>query len=353
VSKVKGKGSILDDGSDVLLEPIEPIQPGDPLYDELDSAEDYVLVSGDVDPCTTAQRSYDPDHSKVVFGPRMTLSEFKRQIISTLEEYFHSEDVEDTIRSLRELSCPEYHHEIVKRSISLSLDRNDRERELVSKLLNAAHPSLLAAKHLQTGFTRLFEIADELEIDVPGAIANLAAFLARAVVDEILPPSFLIDPIVSGLGGDIIEDTKRILSREHQYSRVEKIWGPGDGRPVPEMKVAVDALVEEFLVSRDYAEAERCVRELHAPHFHHEVVKRAIVVVIDRDRPIHEACVSLLEHLAAQEVISRPQLRRGLERIETSMEDIMLDSPKGKEVFDFIRNALEEKGILETDDSHV
>ena len=69
------------------------------------------------------------------------------------------------------------------------------------------------------GFERVFEFVDDLEIDAPGAASTVAAFLARAVVDEVLPPSFLIDPTVVNLGGDVVEMTKRMLSRDHQHSR--------------------------------------------------------------------------------------------------------------------------------------
>jgi hypothetical protein len=34
-------------------------------------------------------------------------------------------------------------------------------------------------------------VVDDLEIDIPQARQNLAMFLARAIVDELLPPSFL------------------------------------------------------------------------------------------------------------------------------------------------------------------
>lgn len=88
-------------------------------------------------------------------------------------------------------------------------------------------------------------------------------------MDEIIPPAFLVDPVVIGLGGDVVAQTKRILSRDHQYSRVERIWGPGDGRPVSELKVAIDQLLVEYLLSKQLSEAERCVREMEVPHFHH------------------------------------------------------------------------------------
>lgn len=120
----------------------------------------------------------------------------------------------------------------MKRAISLSMDRKERERELVSKLLSSAYPALLPTDQLGKGFERLFECVDDLELDAPGATDITASFLARAVVDEILPPAFLVDPVAVALGGDVVVQTKLMLSREHQYSRVERIWGPGDGRPV-------------------------------------------------------------------------------------------------------------------------
>ena len=39
------------------------------------------------------------------------------------------------------------------------------------------------------GFERLFEFIDDLELDTPGATEITAAFLARAVVDDIIPPA--------------------------------------------------------------------------------------------------------------------------------------------------------------------
>lgn len=142
----------------------------------------------------------------------------------------------------------------------------------MSRLLNTAHPSLVDDTHLRRGFERLFEILDDLQIDAPGAGDMLAAFIARAVVDEILPPSFLLDPLVASMGGEVVTAAKRMLSRDHQYSRLERVWGPGDGRPVAELKVALDDLLQELIVSHDFNEALRCVRELAAPHFHHEVI---------------------------------------------------------------------------------
>lgn len=58
------------------------------------------------------------------------------------------------------------------------------------------------------GFERLYETIDDLCVDVPAARGMAAKFTARAVVDEVLPPGFLMDPIVTQLAGDIADQAK-------------------------------------------------------------------------------------------------------------------------------------------------
>ena len=110
------------------------------------------------------------------------------------------------------------------------------------------------------GFERLFEHMESYILDVPSAHSYVISFLARAVVDEVLPPSFLSDPLVRSIGGGVVEDAMRLLSREHYGVRLERVWGPGDGRPVAELKVAMDQLLKEFLLSNELDEAAACVK---------------------------------------------------------------------------------------------
>ena len=71
-----------------------------------------------------------------------------------------------------------------------------------------------------------------------------------------------------------MEYSKRLLSRDHAGAKLERIWGPGDGRPVEEMKIAVDQLLSEYLVSSDLEEASRCIKELNAPESSMQIVKK-------------------------------------------------------------------------------
>lgn len=68
---------------------------------------------------------------------KLALAEFKKEIIIIIEEFFSSEEFGEVGRSLSELDSGSFHFEFVKRAITMSMDRNDKERELVSKLFSA------------------------------------------------------------------------------------------------------------------------------------------------------------------------------------------------------------------------
>ena len=142
------------------------------------------------------------------------------------------------------MRCKPYHPEVVKRAISLSLDEGPRERELVSRLLTCLHPTPLEDDDVSKGFDVLLDSLDDLSIDIPDAKAIVGCFLARAIVDEVLPPAFISNRNNTHPGDEVIEKAVGLLSREHCTARLEKIWGPGDGRPVTELKEVIDQLIE-------------------------------------------------------------------------------------------------------------
>lgn len=144
-----------------------PIDEKDPLYDEAEDSSKYILSSTsekEVD-----KRGYDPRTSKAVYGPMLTLSEFKIQLAEIIKEYFDSNDGDEVIRSLEELGCQEYHAEIIKKAISLAMDMGPRERELTSRLLTCLHPTPLSLQDMARGFSSLLDSMDELSKDVPDA----------------------------------------------------------------------------------------------------------------------------------------------------------------------------------------
>ena len=77
--------------------------------------------------------------------------------------------------------------------------------------------------------------------------AMVGSFLARAVVDEVLAPAFLSNRNNTHPGDCVVEKAVSLLSREHCTARLEKVWGPGDGRPVTEIKEVMDQLLKVSL----------------------------------------------------------------------------------------------------------
>lgn len=157
-----GKGKWKDDEL-IPYEEEPPLDERDPLYNEEEAP--YVLGSLQ-DPATC---NFDETEGKPVYGPMLTLSEFKHQVQDCLLEYFDSCDTDEFIQSIEELKCQEYHPDVVKKIISISLDKNARERELVSRLLTCLHPSPLSDKDMELGFNILLDSLDDLTTDVPEA----------------------------------------------------------------------------------------------------------------------------------------------------------------------------------------
>lgn len=52
---------------------------------------------------------------------------------------------------------------------------------------------VISATQMAKGFRRLLDAAADLRLDVPEAPHQIAAFIARAVADNVLPPAFVED----------------------------------------------------------------------------------------------------------------------------------------------------------------
>lgn len=285
-------------------------------------------------------------HRDDVAKSSLTLSTYKHRVEPIISEFFTSGDFDEVTDSLEDIGAPEYSYEFVKRLVNTSCDKGDRERELVSKLLSASYPDVLSSNMIGKGFERLFEIVDEIEKDCPAARSILTTYIARAVIDEIIPPSFLNDSVVCNLGGEIVEQAKIMLSREHGGAKLERSWGPGDGRPVEEMKVNIDQLLQEYLLSGDMAEAVRCVTELKSPQFYHEIVKRAVINAMDKpvEEQLHMSL--LLRDLFQHELLSSHQAVKGFNRLFTILPDLKLDTPNAESILHAFMVRAKEQGVL-------
>lgn len=157
-----GKGQWKDDV--ILDDEAVPLDEKDPLFDETKELP-YVLSSHE----NPHSQNFDPTKGRLIVGPMLTESEFKLQVQEILQEFFDSCDTDEVLRSIEELQCKEYHPDVVKKAISISLDRHPRERELISRLLTCLHPSPLKDRDMEEGFDILLDSLDDLTTDVPEA----------------------------------------------------------------------------------------------------------------------------------------------------------------------------------------
>lgn len=336
--KEKVSGTLLDDDSSL---PSIAFSEDDPSYDPNANLEDLLME----ELINHSTSSFSIRNHKIATA-KLTLTQYKKTIEKIIQEFFVNGDYEDFFNSIQEIDCASYGYELVKRCISMSFDKCDRERELTSKMLSYSYPNILSSSMIGKGFERLFEIIDEVKIDVLNADEMLTKFLSRAVVDEILPPAYLNDPVVMNLGGEIVEYAKRLLSREHAGAKLEVCWGPGDGRPVRELKIAIDQIIEEFIVSDDLQEVSRCIHELNVVFYHHEIVKRAIMTAIDKSTEIQNRISKLFINLFQEGLVKSEQFIIGFNRLYKMIDDITLDTPDASNILEEFTSHAKESGIL-------
>lgn len=302
-------GKVLDTGAE------SHIDRNDPNYDS--SEEPYLLVGSIVN---------DP------------LDEYKKAVVSLIEEYFSTGDVDVAASDLRELGSGEYHPYFLKKLVSMAMDRYDKEKEMAAVLLSALYADIIPSTQISQGFFLLLECAEDFSVDILDAVDILALFIARAVVDDILPPAFITRakealPESSKGFQVLLTSEKSYLSAPHHAELVERRWGGSTRVTVEEVKKKIANLLKEYVESGDTTEACRCIRELGVTFFHHEVVKRALIQAMEI--PAAEtAILKLLKEAAEEGLISPNQMVKGFARLAESLDDLALDIPSAKALFE-------------------
>ncbi|KAJ9567797.1 hypothetical protein OSB04_003763 [Centaurea solstitialis] len=266
------------------------------------------------------------------------LDEYKRKVASIIDEYFTTGDVDLAASELRELGSFEYHPYFIKRLVSMAMDRHDKEKEMTSVLLSALYSDVISSTHIKQGFFMLLESADDLAVDILDAVEILALFIARAVVDDILPPAFVTKAkkslSESSKGFQALQTAeKSYLSAPHHAELVERRWGGSTHITVEEVKKRISDLLREYAENGDTSEACRCIRQLGVAFFHHEVVKRALVLAMEI-RASEPLILKLLKEASVEGLISSSQMVKGFSRLRESLDDLALDIPSAKSLFE-------------------
>ena len=341
--KTKGSGKAKKDGAggkftwgsmfenQAALEYQHSLDKNDPNWDSGDDIESFL---DDVDGSIS-----------LVEAKLVDIAAYKDAVFDVLIEYFVSGDVEEAAQSIEELEHPEFAHFFVKKAIVLALDRHDKEREMVSRLLSEMYERGISPAEMETGFVATVDALEDLVLDVPQAVEWVSQFTCRAIADDILPPSLVKD--VSGDAGDGWAGwagagpsvrswytlCNTYLSDPHFAERMQRVWGGDAGLSVRETKKVFMSAIKEYMSAQDIGEVRRALHELAVPHYHHEFVCLTLQACFENPEKF-EVLMWMLGALVEAGDVNKTQKFIGLKRVAVDlMDQVLLDYPNAKELF--------------------
>ncbi|XP_061778759.2 programmed cell death protein 4b [Nerophis lumbriciformis] len=280
--------------------------------------------------------NYDEAQENCVYEtvvPPLDERDFEKTVTPIVQEYFEHGDTNEVAELLSELNLGPMRSEVPSLAVSLALEAKSSHRELTSRLLADLCGSVLLRSDMEKSFDKLLQELPELVLDTPGAPRLMGLFIARAVNDQILSKSY-----IEGYKGRVgCEYTRAALDRATVLLkmtkgglRVDNQWSAGGGRrPVTQLVKEMNLLLKEYILSGDSKEAERCLRDLEVPHFHHEFVYEAIVMVLEsKGEKTFNMLLQLLHSLSVTSIITVEQMRRGYERVYMDIAEINIDVPR-------------------------
>jgi hypothetical protein len=268
-----------------------------------------------------------------------------------IDEYLISGDLEEAEKSINEFNAEHQHHIFLKKALFIAMEKQAYERELVSRLLSAFYNTILTSSKITQGFHYALDSVEDVSLDIPDAKEILAKFLARAIIDEVLPPKFLstCDKIATTkTAKESIGLAQGHIKQSHGSERLSRIWGPGDLRSVKRLKEEARAIFVEYLDSEDIKEAELCLRRLNAPSFHFQVVKIAVRLALENFQQ-SKKIMTLLKYLVDTGLVSQSHLVLGFRCCIDTLSDIKLDLPSADSLLEKLIQQAKSDGLLPPD----
>jgi len=265
-------------------------------------------------------------------------------IEALLQEYFSSGDTDEAAKAVKELPSTA-HPALIKKAILKAMENHAFERELVSRLISTLNGSVLTGEDIAQGFQVSLDALDDAALDTPDAVDVLSKFLARAVVDDVVPPAFLRSARAeSKEAKECLALVQGLTTERHRLDRLAHVWGPGDLSSVKRLKEESNLLLEEWMANGDLLEADRAVRNLNAPSFHPQLVKLAIRLAIARKD--HQKPLDFLAKLSKEGLLSQAHLERGFRLTVEALPDMKLDLPDAPQQLKDIVSRAQAQGSL-------
>eukprot|EP00730_Choanoeca_flexa_P008782 TRINITY_DN12535_c1_g1_i2.p1 TRINITY_DN12535_c1_g1~~TRINITY_DN12535_c1_g1_i2.p1 ORF type:complete len:440 (+),score=127.14 TRINITY_DN12535_c1_g1_i2:2701-4020(+) len=332
-----------------------------------------------------------PDYDDIPSSPtddlehvdvELTAVELERLFKPLIVEYADHMDTMDLWHLIRRVHLGAQAHRVVELIVDVALDHEAGGREMYSQLLAKLQvDQLIDEPSFEAAYNTLVERVDDLMLDVPDAVDALAKFMARSVADDCLPPAYVnnharmmevirirsrhtsrSEPLASPQTDDngdnedeeepevveakpahyVLRKANKLLTMPHAFHRLNQVWGVcGPQLPVAALRKRVTLLLDEFISSQDLAEAERCLKDLSAPHFHHELVYQTLCRIMEggHHQEVVDSLTKLLEYLSTTNDISEDQMNEGVGRIYSELPELEVDMPP--RAYDHLRDVLD------------
>jgi len=155
------------------------------------------------------------------------LREGKAIMLDILKDFYESFDYDTAIERCRGELRPALHGDFIKRIVSVAFDKSLLCHEAASQLIaNLCGGNPISTDSAELGFQALLQQAEDLQLDVPDILHRLALFIARAIADEAIPPSFLdrLDLNPSDLSAQITALAAKLLAQDREYHFLTECW---------------------------------------------------------------------------------------------------------------------------------
>jgi len=176
----------------------------------------------------TIYRSKQHQHFKTpgkVWGVagNKSVSELKSAIREILSEFFACGDVNECLKSIRELEAPYFLHEIVSKAIVISLDHGTPGQLRAHLLLQTAtEQGLVTGSQVAQGLERVLNSLHDVVIDVPSAPVLVARFLFQAFEDGWASRD-LLEERKGGPWGENFSRGKQDASKKATYAELARL----------------------------------------------------------------------------------------------------------------------------------
>lgn len=129
-------------------------------------------------------------------APVATLSPaaLQKKSDALLKEYLSVADLNEAMLCVEELQSQDFHPQLVQLAVSMFVESQDRDRDLIKKLLEYLwSKKVLSEKDVSTGIMLVAEQLEDLALDIPMAPKHLGDLVGNFLLSEVVNLGLLVD----------------------------------------------------------------------------------------------------------------------------------------------------------------